>query len=1056
MTQEVRPMYGHYHLPTAGWPAGAAARRRWARRLLLAVAASLLGLLPGIQGLAPASPAVVQAAQQDHPTAAMPASGTAGAAPPPDSGPTRDALDDAVQSTGASDEQLDVSAELDRGARLFFLQARAHDWGQGQADYYLAGPQGVSHQPLRDLFAPLAAWLAAPGHEHELVLLGLQSDPRSADPARFDAACQALQDSLGKYLLKASDLPDGKALGELAPDELAALQAQPRVITDWSACTGEQPPLARPEARPAPADTSYEHWMADNAQALGQRPLRQVVIPGSHDAATYGGEWANIFYDEYAPAQDQDMTTQLNAGSRSFDLRFECFSWSELGCSGADDLGEDYYNFHGPAISKNVTLSTVLDAIRAWVDQPGHEREIVVLNFGFGSDEGSNANRLATICQTYILPEINAGRVLQPSMVPPGTSLADMSLNEIWALPGQPHVIITGWDDCTGQSWPALFGGSYYADNCVSAQAIIDKLAPQLADQPGTGLYSLQISGTPELNQCGAIPPTPSDMAAWQGPVLAAIQGWWQQDQYHARANLNYLPGDFVGDSDVPIAQTAVGLNQSAQAPQLSLASDPNAYPPVTMTCDDPRGTPPTLVVYPAAEGAQSANRKTYTGAAGTASVRAFLSAADFPTAWSAAPADYLRAECAHGAPPSETSRLGVIPLSAFGQLPQVGAAPQGSLQVAVACVNPRKDGIHLAAYPNVGGPQPTSPYAQTWDAPAGQLVLQATYTRRGDYDVEADCENGPQSQLINTIIPDQNFPRLLSIRQGGQLNQFLYCDRDPQLTGSATLSLAAQIPNAPAPLSVTGTGSGARGTLSLTVPAGYFPNGDYQLQATCASSDTLPFTAAPLTLSSSQIPTGGPTATPTATPTAPATPTPTATPTGPVGTVSAKITDCSAQGADAYACALQVTLGGSLAVNTVFSVGISSGFANPSGGDRPQVTASQGCQGPPLPSPYLAAGNGSYTRYDVNIGPGGCAAGAVVTFAEAVTGAPGSTITQPVTVPGFNAATATFVLPEAPPTSTPTRPAATPTPSPTVAATPTATPRPTGAATPARAAPGG
>jgi hypothetical protein len=107
------------------------------------------------------------------------------------------------------------------------------------------------------------------------------------------------------------------------------------------------------------------------------------------------------------------------------------------------------------------------------------------------------------------------------------------------------------------------------------------------------------------------------------------------------------------------------------------------------------------------------------------------------------------------------------------------------------------------------------------------------------------------------------------------------------------------------------------------------------------------------------------------------------------------------------------VTLGVPLAVNTVFSVSIGGGgFANPSGGDRPQVTAFQGCQGPPLPSPYLAAGNGSYTRYDVNIGPGGCTAGAVMTFGEAVTGAAGATITQPVTMPGLDASTATFVLP--------------------------------------------
>jgi hypothetical protein len=77
-------------------------------------------------------------------------------------------------------------------------------------------------------------------------------------------------------------------------------------------------------------------------------------------------------------------------------------------------------------------------------------------------------------------------------------------------------------------------------------------------------------------------------------------------------------------------------------------------------------------------------------------------------------------------------------------------------------------------------------------------------------------------------------------------------------------------------------------------------------------------------------------------------------------------------------------------------------------------VTAFQGCQGPPLPSPYLAAGNGSYTRYDVNIGPGGCSAGAVLAFGEAVTGAAGATITQPVTVPGLGASTVTFVLPQA------------------------------------------
>jgi hypothetical protein len=127
---------------------------------------------------------------------------------------------------------------------------------------------------------------------------------------------------------------------------------------------------------------------------------------------------------------------------------------------------------------------------------------------------------------------------------------------------------------------------------------------------------------------------------------------------------------------------------------------------------------------------------------------------------------------------------------------------------------------------------------------------------------------------------------------------------------------------------------------------------------------------------------------------------------------VTAEIEGCSPQGGNVYDCALQVTLP-PLAVNTVFSVGIGgAGFANPSGGDRPQVTAVQGCQVAPLASPYYP-GNGDYNRYDVNISTGGCTAGAVVIFEEAVTGAAGVEITQPVTVPGFNPDTAGFVLPQ-------------------------------------------
>jgi hypothetical protein len=253
------------------------------------------------------------------PDAGGPAPALAGAVPPTSSGPTRSLVDDAVLSSGARGERLDVRAALDQGRRLFGLRARYQ-----AGDYMLAGPAGVSRQPLAGLFAPMAAWLAAPGNEHELVVLSLQIGPRSANPARFDAACRAFTTALGPYLLRARDLPAGKGWGdELTPEELADLRSRPRLVTDWPACTGERLPTRAPKAPPAPA-TDRDQWMAGMSDVLGPRLLKQVIIPGSHDSGTY--DFWNEGAAPYAQAQDVDLTAQLNAGIRYLDIRagYDC------------------------------------------------------------------------------------------------------------------------------------------------------------------------------------------------------------------------------------------------------------------------------------------------------------------------------------------------------------------------------------------------------------------------------------------------------------------------------------------------------------------------------------------------------------------------------------------------------------------------------------------------------------------------------------------------------------------------------------------------------------
>ena len=52
------------------------------------------------------------------------------------------------------------------------------------------------------------------------------------------------------------------------------------------------------------------------------------------------------------------------------------------------------------------------------------------------------------------------------------------------------------------------------------------------------------------------------------------------------------------------------------------------------------------------------------------------------------------------------------------------------------------------------------------------------------------------------------------------------------------TLSLTAQTPDAPKPLSTSLSGS--TGRVTLPIPPAYFPNGDYQLTANCTTADSV------------------------------------------------------------------------------------------------------------------------------------------------------------------------------------------------------------------------
>src|SRR5439155_9303416 len=117
----------------------------------------------------------------------------------------------------------------------------------------------------------------------------------------------------------------------------------------------------------------HENWMADMASYIGQRPISQVILPGSHDSGTYG-KFALPIQTGESQTQDLNIEQQLEHGVRVFDLRAEpnCIS----AFRGFPFTCNDMWVNHGTDVTFESmgTITTQLDNFTA-----SHPREIVIL-----------------------------------------------------------------------------------------------------------------------------------------------------------------------------------------------------------------------------------------------------------------------------------------------------------------------------------------------------------------------------------------------------------------------------------------------------------------------------------------------------------------------------------------------------------------------------------------------------------------------------------------------------------------------------------------------------
>lgn len=165
------------------------------------------------------------------------------------------------------------------------------------------------------------------------------------------------------------------------------------------------------------------HWMNAGYDKIKDKSLRQLALPGSHDAGMYTGSGLQIL----GKTQDLTIYQQLCEGVRYFDLRPD---WSI-----SDSISGDhaFFLFHGPI--QGSLLSDVFDDIAKFMNEAG-SKELVVVKLSHSSYSNDLYN-------TQMVPLIRSkfGQFLCPAPLP-GRRLADMPMSQLIDTQGRVLVVV--------------------------------------------------------------------------------------------------------------------------------------------------------------------------------------------------------------------------------------------------------------------------------------------------------------------------------------------------------------------------------------------------------------------------------------------------------------------------------------------------------------------------------------------------------------------------------------------------------------------------------------
>lgn len=293
-----------------------------------------------------------------------------------------------------------------------------------------------------------------------------------------------------------------------------------------------------------------DHWQADAETEIIDRPINQVLMPGTHDTGTYGINGASFITPDapseyidlvknyatgWSRTQEMDVSHQLSLGIRYFDVRL---------CGGKYS-GEqtDIFTCHG---FSGARFFDVIDQLAAFLDQPEHAKEIVIIDMNhLYSVTDVQLNQMNDYLKNKFQNKIASSNDFTP----------ESPYSAFWNAGKQ---VILSIDSNS----PALDRDLYWAQSKISspwpnadnASDVINAMNKNLNQRSTSQFFVLQSQKTPNSKNMvnGKLPGTyPKSIKEFTGKDKNDILNWLQSNKSALRQKGNIIIEDFSNGLDL-------------------------------------------------------------------------------------------------------------------------------------------------------------------------------------------------------------------------------------------------------------------------------------------------------------------------------------------------------------------------------------------------------------------------------------------------------------------------------------------------------------------------